>query len=419
MRPKRRVFEHLLHEKAWITDSADDGLALLEASARIRGSSLFPVDIREGDERLAAKIRPLQDERLALDLDELCRRLAELAEGLLDQASAQPQPEPLLAVARAQHIERSRVEAFGLAEALAALRSLARTRECLRRGGHRRDHRRPPDLAHEPARLLEVIGDDLDVLILGTPESREPVGDAGVKRGASGLGQLTVRDVPDEDVLEGVLVLSLDARRRGGLDEVAARERLEVFVETLARLVQVRDRARPKHSADDRGMLRGLLLAGRELVDARFDQRLKAARNGKRLDALEKLATAEIGRPDRGEHADRLFQEERIAAGVAQETFDRAGGEVRRAQEARKKRLALSSRERGESEGAALAVAVFDERRPRLDELRPARAEDQDRSVRPVGDIADELEQRGLGPMQVLEHQRDRPAPRQKLEHPP
>src|SRR5439155_8057023 len=225
MRPKRRVFEHLLHEEAWITDSTDDGLALLEASARIRGSSLLPVDVREGDERLAAEIRPLQDERLALDLDELCRRLAELAEGLLDQASAQPQPEPLLAVARAQHIERSRVEAFGLAEALAALRSLARTRECLRRGGHRRDHRRPPDLAHEPARLLEVIRDDLDVLILRTGESRDPSGDAGVERCASGLGQLTVRDVPDEDVLEGVLVLSFDGRCRGGLDEISARER--------------------------------------------------------------------------------------------------------------------------------------------------------------------------------------------------
>src|SRR5438128_1380243 len=353
MRPKRRVFEHLLHEEAWITDSTDDGLALLEPSARIRGSSLLPVDVREGDERLAAKCRPREDERLRLDLDELCRRLAELAEGLLDQASAQSQPEPLLAVAHAQHIERSRVKAFGLAEALAALRSLARTRERLRCGGHRRDHRRPPDLAHEPARLLEVIRDDLDVLILGTAESGDPVGDAGVERGASGPGQLTVRDVPDEDVLEGVFVLALDARRRGGLDEVAARERLEVLVETLARLVQVRDRARPKDSAHDRGMLRGLLLAGRELVDARFDQRLKAARNGKRLDTFEALAAAALGRPDRGEHADRLFKEERIATCVAQETFDRACGEVRRAQEARKKRLALSSRERGESEGAA------------------------------------------------------------------
>src|SRR3989442_12836154 len=417
MRSERRVFEHLLHEKARITDRADDGLAFLEASTRIRGASLLPGNVREGDERLAAKIGPLQDQRSPLDLDELCRRLAELAEGLEDQAAAQPQLESLFGVARAQHVERSRVEAFGLAEALAALRSLARARQRLRSGGHRRDDRRPPDLAHEPARLFEVIRDDLDVLILRAGERGDPSGDPGVERGASRLGQLTIRDVPDQDVLEGVLVLGFDGRGRGGLDQVAALERLEIVVETLARLVQVRDRARPKDSAHDRGVLCDLLLAGRELVDARFDQRLKAAWDGERLDALEQLATAEVGGAGRSEHADRLFQEERIAAGVAQETFDRARGEVWRAQEPGQQGLALRCREGGEGKGAALAVAVLDERGPRLNELRPAGSDDEDGSLRPVGDVADELEQRGLGPMQVLEHEGDRPAPRQELEH--
>ena len=164
-------------------------------------------------------------------------------------------------------------------------------------------------------------------------------------------------------------------------------------------------------------MLRGLLLAGRELVDARFDQRLEAAWNGKRFDAFEELAAADVGDPGRSEHADRLFKEERVAARVAQQALDRAGRQLWRAQESRQKGLALRCREGREREGAALAFAVGDELGPGLHELRAAGANDEDGSVRPVGDVADELEERGLGPMQVLEHEGDRPAPRHELEH--
>src|SRR5207237_1351153 len=156
--------------------------------------------------------------------------------------------------------------------------------------------------------------------------------DARMKRGTSRLGQLTVRDVPDQDVLEGVLVLALDARRRGSLDQVAALEPLEILVEAFERLVEVRDGTRPEDSAHDRRVLGRLLLTWRELVDAGFDQGLEAAGNGKRLDALQQAAAAEVSRADRSEHPDSLFEEERIATRGAQQPLHRAFGQSQRAE---------------------------------------------------------------------------------------
>ena len=264
-----------------------------------------------------------------------------------------------------------------------------------------------------------MVRDDLDVLILRARECGDPVGDARMERGTSRLGKLTVRDVPDQDVLEGVLVLALDAGGRGRLDQVAALELTEILDEAVTRLVQVRDGTRPEDSAHDRGMLGDLLLTWRELVDAGFDQRLEAAWNGKRLDALEQAAAAEVSRADRSEHADGLFEEERIAARVAQQTLHRTCGQLRRAEKLRQKGLALSGGQGGEGESATLAAAVRDECGPCLHQLGATRAEHEDGSVRPVGDIADELEQGGLCPVQVLENKGERPAARHELEQAP
>ena len=55
-----------------------------------------------------------------------------------------------------------------------------------------------------------------------------------------------------------------------------------------------------------------------------------------------------------------------------------------------------------------------------LVQLRPGRADDQQRhALRPVGQVLEEGEQRGVGPVQILEDEHRRPVGREPLEEAP
>ena len=78
-------------------------------------------------------------------------------------------------------------------------------------------------------------------------------------------------------------------------------------------------------------------------------------------------------------------------------------------------RASLSSAERGENERDRV-VALRAERGPERLQLAPSRADNEDRP----GGLAQEVEQveeRRLGPVQVLEDEHERPLPREQLEH--
>ena len=69
------------------------------------------------------------------------------------------------------------------------------------------------------------------------------------------------------------------------------------------------------------------------------------------------------------------------------------------------------------SSGASTSVAAPAAARAALEQLRAGRADEQQRDVaRPAREVVDELEQRLLGPVQVVEHDDQRPAARERLE---
>ncbi len=101
--------------------------------------------------------------------------------------------------------------------------------------------------------------------------------------GASAFRDLSVRDVPHQDVLERVLVLACDRGDVAVQDEVPTLERLEARWGSgggsLVVGAEVSDGARPEDRADDGCVVRQLLVASFEPVEPRADQALNARRN--------------------------------------------------------------------------------------------------------------------------------------------
>ena len=95
---------------------------------------------------------------------------------------------------------------------------------------------------------------------------------------AGGTGRardLLVADVPDQQMPEAMLGLALHRARARRTNKLLAGE----FVQRLLHLVQVavthlRQRPRPEHLADHRGVLEQALPLGGEGVEAGGDQRL-------------------------------------------------------------------------------------------------------------------------------------------------
>ena len=100
--------------------------------------------------------------------------------------AAEPQLERLLGLLVADELERARVVAVGLADALAPLRLLGGAHQRLDRALDRRRRLAAADLAAELARLLEVVGDDLDELVAGAGMRCEPVDEADVEAARDG-----------------------------------------------------------------------------------------------------------------------------------------------------------------------------------------------------------------------------------------
>ena len=136
------------------------------------------------------------------------------------------------------------------------------------------------------------------------------------------LWNLAVGDVAHQDVLEGVLGVIRDRRRRVRLDEVAPLELREALAWILRLLsfacAEIRDRSCPEHGSDHGGVVGKLLLGAGKPVEPGADQALDG-RGHRQVAHL-------VGRPPRAveqvtlaQHPHCLFEEERIAAGVGNE----------------------------------------------------------------------------------------------------
>ena len=110
---------------------------------------------------------------------------------------------------------------------------------------------------------------------------------------------------------------------------------------------------------------------------------------------------------------DELLEEQRVALGGVDSCRDGRLVERGRLRQRGHELLRLGRRHRLEED------RVLTPRRPRLEELRPRDAEDEERPGRPADEVLDEVEERRRGPVDVLEDDHDRAARRPRLEHAP
>ena len=252
-------------------------------------------------------------------------------------------------------------------------------RQPLHRLGDERLLAREAELGAVGAGALEVVADDL---VLGLGRALQPAGQPLVEVRAAALGQAAVGDLAEQRVGEAEAVV---ARRALGVDQLAPHERGQRRGQVV--VAERRERAAAEAPALDRGVLEQRALVGAELVEPR-------GQHG--LDRRRQLAL----RPDRHQ----LLEEQRVAVGALDHPARREplGAEPRDQGE----RVDLVERVEAEHGGAALR------RRPRgpaLQQLRAAEADEQDRRAAGERDqVVDEVQQRRLGPVGVVDHDDER-----------
>ena len=262
-------------------------------------------------------------------------------------------------------------------------------REPLHRLGDERLLAREPELGAVGAGALEVVADDL---VLGVGRALQPAGQPLVEVRAAALGQAAVGDLAEQRVGEAEAVV---ARRALGVDQLAPHERGQRGGQVV--VAERRERAAAEAPALDRGVLEQRALVRAELVEPRGQHGL----DGRRQLAL---------RADRHQ----LLEEQRVAVGPLDHPAGREplGAEPRHERE----RVDLVERVEAEHGGAALRRRP---RRPALEQLRTAEADEQDRRAAGERDqVVDEVQQRRLGPVGVVDHDDERALAGGGLEQP-
>ncbi len=196
--------------------------------------------------------------------------------------------------------------------------------------------------------------------------------------------------------------LARDRRPRLAQQELAQEQVVEERVDVLDVRGEMLDRALPEHPADDGRALEQGLPGRRQVVDAGRDQRLERVR-----DAIRAAVRAALD-----EHADRLLDEERVPLRALQEPLRKrrrqlAGRACELGDELLDEQLALLGGERLELDRRR-AHAPSTPSRTRIEELRTREADDQERRANPVREMLDEVEQRLLRPVDVLEVEDER-----------
>ena len=202
-------------------------------------------------------------------------------------------------------------------------------------------------------------------------------------------------------MLEAVGRLARDRRARLAQQELAEQQVVEQRVDVLEVGRQVVEGAAIEDPPDDRGTLEERLRGRRQMVDARRDERLQRVGNPIRppfpappSTSIRIVSSTKSGLPS-----------------VRSSSLGRAGGAspVTPANwpSSFSTSASLSSSDRGSS-SIAVDRAPSTPSGPRVEELRAREAEDEERPADPVGQVLDEVEQRLLGPMDVLEQEDER-----------
>ena len=213
---------------------------------------------------------------------------------------------------------------------------------------------------------------------------------------------------------ERVLRVSLDRRDADRPDELAVRQLVEPEADALGVGRAHRgDRRGPEHPPDHRRVLHERLLLGGQGVEPRRDDGLQAlrgvARQGRGLGGAGRFGSFV-------EHPRELLREQRVAPGPL--------GDQRRG-----RRIRCRARRTCVEEPEGLPVAQGGERdhdrvahpaappRVALQHLGSRGAHDQHREARrPLEHVLDELDHRGLRPVEVLDRDHERADRRDRLE---
>ena len=237
-----------------------------------------------------------------------------------------------------------------------------------------------------------MIGADPGELVAGA--FVDPFGERAVLLRAQRLAHPAVGDVADQHVLEAKCPIARDGRALLGDDELALEQPVEQRIDLEAGHEPV-ERTAPEHPADQRGGLEHALLTRLQPVDPGGDQGLNAVG-----DAVELLVLPE--------HAGDLLEEQRVALRPLEHERPLGGRHLGSCEQRIGESAALGRVERPELDRARAANAAAPGG-ARVEQVRARDRDDQHRDVaeRP-GEMLDQVEQRLLRPVHVLEDEDER-----------
>ena len=204
----------------------------------------------------------------------------------------------------------------------------------------------------------------------------------------------------------------------GRLEELLARQRGEEFADARSKAGPhelLDGRLGELESADGRGLDDGPLLVA-EAVEARSHERVDRCRDGEvgeiagGLPAAVRLAQQAVV----DEHRQHLLDEERVALGSRHDPSAERCGDPVAAEQVLDDQAGGVGRKRLEVK--AEAVVSRGARIPAVENVLPRRAHEQHGRVSRLDDVVDELQERRLGPVQIVEDGDDRLLPREALE---
>ncbi len=191
---------------------------------------------------------------------------------------------------------------------------------------------------------------------------------------------------------ERELGLPFDRGQPGRPNEIPAHELMEAVAHRpVVEPADRRQRSRPEHLAENRGVLKQGLALGAQRVQAGCDQRLKRLRN------------RDVVAGTFAQHLHELLGVERVAAGALEQALLRLGREHRPFEQSTDQPRRVVVRERRQRDRRRVSRAAAP-RRVELEELGTRGAEDDERNgSRPRDQVLDELEQRRVCPVEVLD----------------
>ena len=251
---------------------------------------------------------------------------------------------------------------------------------------------RHPELGAIAHALLEVVAEDLVQLDDLGAVLLHPGGEALVEVGASRLRQRVVGRIADQEVPEAEGILASELRPVRADQRLAyerGQPRRHLGLVGCERL----HGAAVEDLAFDRAPLEHASLAVVELLQARAEQRSQRGRDD------------HVVAPDVAGHRQHLLDEERVPARGAGDPLAQRAGDPLGDELVDVVVVQMSEPKRHRPGGAALG------------ELRPRHAEEQDRGAGGQEcDVLDEVEERLLAPLDVVEDDHQRPLRRRLLE---